>query len=270
MLLHATIAGDGPPVCLLHGLFGRAQNLGALARVLAPNFRVVTLDLRNHGASPHAGGMSYAAMVDDVMETLALHDALPVRLLGHSMGGKVAMVAALTRPGMVARLVVADIAPVAYHHHNARIARALRDLPLVPGLTRRAADAALSASIPDPGIRGFLLQNLVFGDSPAWRIGLDEIAAGIADVEDWPALPDAVPYRGPTMFICGALSDYVTESHWPAVTALFPKAEKVRLEGAGHWLHADRAEAFGEAVVTFLRGETEGTENFAAIPDHPR
>ncbi len=250
MILSVLDVGSGPAVCLLHGLFGRAQNLAGLARRLAPRFRVISMDLRNHGASPHAAGMGYAAMAGDVGETLGALGVGRYAVVGHSMGGKVAMMLALTAPEVVDRVVVADIAPVAYRHGNAGVAAALMGLALRPGLDRRGADAALAGAVPDAGVRGFLLQNLVFGAQPAWRIGLTEIAAGIREIEGWPEV--AGVYEGPALFIAGGASDYVTEAGEAAARAVFPRAVVARLEGAGHWLHADRPEAFGAAVEGFL------------------
>ncbi len=252
MLLHAQESGRGPTVCLLHGLFGRAQNLGALARRLAASHRVIALDLRNHGASPHAAGMAYATMAEDVFATLAAMAALPCAVLGHSMGGKVAMVMALSQPPLVRRLVVADIAPVAYAHHNAGVAAALQALQLTPGLDRRRADLALAAAVPDPGVRGFLLQNLAFGAVPAWKIGLDAIAAGMAEIEGWPPAMETRHYPGPALFVAGGASDYVTLAGSAAIARQFPAARVQVLPGAGHWLHAEQPEAFAAAVVPFV------------------
>ncbi len=251
--LHAAETGTGQPVCLLHGLFGRLQNLAGVARHLAKSHRVITLDLRNHGASPHVAGMAYKDMAEDVLHTLHGMGALPCAVMGHSMGGKVAMAAALTAPARVSRLVVADIAPVAYAHHNARVAQALASLDLRPGLERRAADAALAGGVPDPVVRAFLLQNVVFGAVPAWRIGLREIADGMADIEGWPAGLDRTGYGGPALFIRGGLSDYVAQDGLAAIAAWFPHAELVTLPQAGHWLHADQPDAFAAAVATFLQ-----------------
>ena len=252
MILRAVELGLGPPVCLLHGLFGRAQNLGALARRLSATRRVVSLDLRNHGASPQAPGMAYATLAQDVLETLAALGALPASLFGHSMGGKAAMMAALQAPAQITRLVVADIAPVTYAHHNARIAGAMRDLPLHPGLDRAGADAFLAGAIPDAAIRNFLLQNLAFGAAPHWRIGLDHIAAGLAGIEGWPDMPPSDRYDGPTLFLSGARSDYILPAYGPAIAARFPQATVQVIEDAGHWLHADQPDAVGHSVETFL------------------
>jgi len=251
MILHAIEAGEGAPVVLLHGLFGTARNLGVVQRALAARYRVLALDMRNHGASPHATAMDYAAMAADVLETLDQRSALPAALIGHSMGGKAAMMAALEQPEQVTLLVAGDIAPVAYQHDNARIAAAMLAVRLTPGLTRAAADAALADAVPDAGIRAFLLQNLVPGAHPAWRIGLKEIAAAMPAIEGWETPAGAV-YRGPALFVAGADSGYVRAEDRPAIRVLFPAARFVSLKHAGHWLHADNPDGFISVVDAFL------------------
>jgi pimeloyl-ACP methyl ester carboxylesterase len=247
-------AGGGePPLVLLHGLFGQAQNFGAVQKVLAASRRVVALDLRNHGASPHDPEMDYAAMAADVVETLEALGALPAVVLGHSMGGKVAMMLALTRPELVARLIVADIAPVPYPPFFRAYAEALQAIPLHPGLNRREADAALARAIDNPGIRAFLLQNLrLDSDPPAWRNGLAEIAAALPAIEAVPDFPPGARYDGPVLVLSGERSDYVREEHRPVFRALFPAARFTRIKGAGHWLHAEKPEGFMAAVSAFL------------------
>jgi len=251
MILAAREAGGGPPLCLLHGLFGAARNFGALQRRLAEQFRVIALDLRNHGVSPHTPGMRYAAMAEDVRETLAGMGALPAMILGHSMGGKVAMRLALERAEAVRALVVADIAPVLYPPHHREMAAAMLALPLAPGLTRAGADAALAEAVPEPMIRGFLLQNLITGEIPSWRDGLAEIAAAMTEIEDFPVPPGA-RYEGPTLFVAGARSDYIRPEHRPIIRALFPAARFATVPDAGHWLHADNLEGLLAAVRPFL------------------
>ncbi len=258
--------GQGPPVALLHGLFGRAQNLGGVARRLAASHRVLSLDLRNHGASPHAMGMDYGSLAEDVLHTLAARQALPCALLGHSMGGKAAMMAALAAPDQVSRLLVADIAPVAYAHNNRAIADALRGVRLVPGMTRADADAQLRAAVPDTNVRAFLLQNFLPGASAAWRIGVAEIADGMSDIEGFVAPPGAF-YDGPVLFVRGGASDYVLPAHQASIEALFPGARVVILEGAGHWLHADQPERFGDIAVAFMAGAERKKEVFVTDED---
>jgi esterase len=251
MILHATEAGQGDSVVLLHGLFGSARNFGAVQQQLARRCRVIALDLRNHGASPHDGDMRYAAMAADVLQTLDGLAALPATLLGHSMGGKVAMKAALTQPDAVARLIVADIAPVAYPPHHRAIAEAMASLPLSPGMTRAQASGALSEAVPDAAMRAFLLQNLELGAAPAWRIGLTEIIAALPVIEGWQTPADA-RYGGSTLFMAGAASDYIRAEHRPAIRALFPNARFVTLKNAGHWLHAENPSGFIAVVEAFL------------------
>jgi pimeloyl-ACP methyl ester carboxylesterase len=252
MRLNVIAAGEGPPVVLLHGLLGAAQNFGAIQKAIAARgHRVLALDLRNHGQSPHAAGMGYAAMAADVAETLEAEGAWPAAVIGHSMGGKVAMALALARPEGVARLMVADIAPVTYPTPVfTRYIAAMRAIPLRDGLARRDADAALLEAVPEAPLRAFLLQNLVFAESPPrWRIGLEEIAAGMGEIGGWPDL--AGRYAGPVLVLSGDASAYVKPAHHPAILALFPAARFATI-AAGHWLHAENPRAFLAAVEGFL------------------
>jgi pimeloyl-ACP methyl ester carboxylesterase len=255
VILHAIDSGapDGrPPAVLLHGLFGAARNFGAVQRALAPTRRVVALDLRNHGESPHAAGMDYDTLAADVLETLAQLRALPCALIGHSMGGKVAMRVALTDPAAVARLLVSDISPVVYAPASADYAAAMAALPLHDGMTRAAADAFLADTVPEKNIRAFLLQNLAFGAPPRWRIGLAEIVAAMPDIGDWPAPPGGAVYPGPTVFVAGARSAYIRPAYRPVIRALFPAARFVTVKDAGHWVHADNFAGFMAVLEAFL------------------
>ncbi len=251
MILHAVTLGEGRPLVLLHGLFGAARNFGAVQRGLAGRRRVIALDLRSHGASPHGPITGYDVLAADVAETLAGLDALPAEVLGHSMGGKVAMRLALDHPGLVTRLVVADIAPVRYPPTLRVHVAAMAALALSPALTRAGADAALSVAVPDPGVRGFLLQNLTLGAAPSWRLGLAEIAAAMATIEGWEAPADA-RYPGPALFLRGEHSGYVRPEYREGIRALFPAARFASVKRAGHWLHADNPEGFIAAVAAFL------------------
>nr|WP_294554765.1 alpha/beta fold hydrolase [uncultured Rhodopila sp.] len=251
MILNTIQSGEGPPVVLLHGLFGSARNFGAIQRALAPRFRVIALDMRNHGDSPHGADMRYPAQASDVRDTLHSIGVEHAAVIGHSMGGKAAMALALTTPGLVNRLLVSDIAPVPYQHHNTGVAEAMLAIPLTASLTRQQAAAALEAAVPRPDVRAFLLQNLRFGASPRWRIGLEEIAAAIADLEGWAAIPGT--YEGPSLFLSGANSDYLLPEHRPAIKAQFPAARFVAVKNAGHWVHADNPAGFLAVLEAFLR-----------------
>jgi pimeloyl-ACP methyl ester carboxylesterase len=251
MRLSLTSLGEGPPVVFLHGLFGQGRNFAAIARPLAGRARVLLPDLRNHGSSPHADGMAYRDMARDVAETLEAEGVGSAALIGHSMGGKVAMTLALTEPARVSRLLVSDIAPRAYTGTLARYAEAMRAVPLAPGLTRAAADAALAPAVPDAAVRAFLLHSLRFDTNPpSWRVGLAEISAGMPDILDFPDI--ATAYDGPALFVSGDRSDYVTPADRPRIRALFPRARFASVKGAGHWVHADQPEAFRAIVEAFL------------------
>ncbi len=247
MILAAHALGEGAPVALLHGLFGSARNLGQVHRALAARFRVIAIDLRNHGDSPHAATMDYPAMAADVRETLQAQDALPAGVMGHSMGGKVAMRLALHDPGVVSRLAVADIAPVPYPSHFGGYVEAMRAVPRE--LSRTEADAALAPAIDDPRIRGFLLHN--WRPGAGWRIGLDAIGACLPRIEAWDTLGEP-PYAGPALFIAGAKSDYVLPAYRPAIRAQFPAAKFATIKDAGHWLHAEQPAAFIATLGAFF------------------
>jgi esterase len=251
MILHGTDMGQGDSLVLLHGLFGAARNFGVVQRQLAASRRVIALDLRNHGGSPHDGDMRYTTMAADVLETLDRLSALPATLLGHSMGGKGAMQAALMHPDTTARLIVADIAPVRYPPHHRAIGEAMASLPMSRGMSRAQADAALAKAVPDAAVRAFLLQNLHLGAAPAWRIGLAEIIAALPVIEAWDAPADA-RYAAPALFIAGAASDYIRPEHRPVIRTLFPSARFVTLKHTGHWLHAENPAGFVGVVEAFL------------------
>jgi len=255
--LAVTEYGDGAPglspVAILHGLFGSGRNWASIAQVLGANRRVLALDLRNHGASPWAATMSYGEMAEDVRALMHARGFRRYALIGHSMGGKAAMIAALRYGQEIERLIVIDIAPVAYRPHHLALVQAMRGLDLV-GITRRSeADARLRAAVPDPGERGFLLQNLVFEDGRArWRINLDVIERSMAELVGFPAFPEGTVYQRPALFMAGARSDYIRREHEPAIRRLFPKAEIARIPQAGHWLHSEQPQAFLARVEPFL------------------
>jgi pimeloyl-ACP methyl ester carboxylesterase len=252
MILNAAVTGEGEPLVLVHGLFGAARNLGILTRALAQGAQVIALDLRNHGESPHGLPMDFATMAGDVAETLASLGVARAKLCGHSLGGKTVMALALMRPEMVESLVVMDIAPVSYDHDYEDYVDAMLAMKLSPELTRGEADQMLAQIVKAAPMRAFLLNNLVLGASPRWRVGLREIQAAMPDLLAWRELPGERPYTGPTLFLRGADSGYVTAAAEGAIDALFPNAQRQSIEGAAHWLHADKPREVIAALKAFL------------------
>ena len=206
--LDATCSGEGPPLVIAHGLFGSARNWSSIARRLAAGRSVHALDMRNHGASPWTDEMTYPAMAEDLLHYVRTRGLSRPTLIGHSMGGKAAMAAALFAPERVGRLIVVDIAPVRYRHGFASLVEALAGLEL-DGIGRRSdADARLAETVPDPALRGFLLQNLVLREGRyAWRLNLEAVAAAQEALGDFPDLPPSATFGGPTLLIAGGASD---------------------------------------------------------------
>ncbi|WP_119460430.1 alpha/beta fold hydrolase [Rhodospirillaceae bacterium SYSU D60014] len=253
--LAAVEQGAGPPVVILHGLFGAGRNWTMIAKRLAATHRVYALDLRNHGASPWADSMRYAEMAEDVRAFLQQHGMDRATLLGHSMGGKVAMLTALCHGGRVDRLVVVDIAPVSYPPTYLPYVRAMRAVDLSASTRRSEIEEQLRGPVRNQMVRLFLLQNLVAEDGRfRWRVNLPVLEEAMAGLSDFPELPSDRTYGGPALFIAGGRSAYVGEAQHPAIKRLFPSAEIVTLPEAGHWIHAEQPEAFLEIVRPFLGG----------------
>jgi len=240
-----------PPVVLLHGLFGRARNLGYFQRRLGATRRTLAIDLRNHGESPH-GAMDYTSMAYDLVETLAHHDALPAIIVGHSMGGKAAMTLALNSPEMVHGLLVADIPPARTGHGQFALAETMLRLRFPDHLNRAGADALLAPVIPNADVRALMAQNIRTGDDPGWIIGLREIAESMTNIESWPYIPEGFKYDGPTLFLAGANSPYIRPEHYAVMRRLFPAYRLELIEKAGHWLHTENPARFAELLEAFV------------------
>ncbi len=252
MQLNYLESGQGSEaVFLLHGLFGSASNLTQLAKALEPAFRVFRVDLRNHGESFHLETMSLRDMAGDVRRLMSHLGIERAAFVGHSLGGKVAMQLALQSPECVSRLIVADIAPVAYKpHHNATLA-ALCGLDLRALKSRAEADAALADVEPELGVRQFLLKNLARNDEGRWRwkLNLDAINQCYDDLRQ---APEGTAFTGPTLFLKGENSAYIQTAHSAAMNNLFPQHELTVISDTGHWLHAEKPAVFNAAVGHFL------------------
>ena len=252
-LLNYTEYGQGRPIIILHGLFGSSRNWQGIARVLASSHHIITPDLRNHGLSPHTESMSYKEMAEDVI-SLADHLKLEdIILIGHSMGGKVAMTAALTQSERFSALVIVDIAPVTYDHDYDSLIKAMNSLTLETLHNRSDAEKHLAKTIKQEGLIQFLLQNLIRTEKGfQWRINLKQITANITAITQFPESLQGLSCRLPSLFLGGADSNYLRSIHNPAIYQHFPSAEISMIEGAGHWLHAEKPNDFLKHLKSFI------------------
>lgn len=241
-MLNVLTHGDPttPTLLIAHGLFGSARNWGVIGKRLSDQFYVVCPDMRNHGASPWFNTQSYDDMADDLAELL---DG-PAFIVGHSMGGKAAMVLALKHPELVQRLVVADIAPVTYSHTQSQHIDAMRAIDL--GMVERRSDAGETL---DPEVRNLLLQSLDVAGKK-WKLNLDVLDAEMPKIIGFPEVSGS--FCDPTLFLSGSDSDYVQRDHRDDIKALFPAARFAKIPGAGHWLHAQKPREFEAALRAFL------------------
>jgi esterase len=241
-----------PTLCMLHGLFGSASNWMGIVKYLQDDFHIIAPDMRNHGRSPHAEGMDYSCMVGDLLDMFDHLDISEANLLGHSMGGKVAMWLALQHPERVGKLVVADIAPVAYSHSFDRIFDGLCELRLDRIQRREEADRLLAEWVVDKGVRQYLLQNLVKQPGGwSWRFNLAELRKAISTLTAFPETGRRI-FAGDVLFIHGEKSDYVRDDYQEKIAQLFPHYRQRMLHGAGHWLYAEQPQLFAQVVKRFL------------------
>ena len=248
-------AADRPSLFIVHGLYGSGRNWGVIAKRLSDNRHVVTVDMRNHGSSPHHDTHSYPEMAQDLAEVIT-HLGGPVDICGHSMGGKAVMMLALTQPDLLRRVIVADIAPVTYGHTQQMFIDAMRGVDLTQIERRSDAEAQLATAGVERALQSFFTQSL---DVPGkrWRLNLDALEAEMPKIIGW---PDDVSgqFAGPTLFLSGGASDYVQPEHREAIKALFPQARFAKIPGAGHWLHAEQPREFEATLRIFLN--TEGSD----------
>ena len=251
MKLHSQISGKGDPLIIMHGVFGMSDNWQTLGRKWADQYEVHLLDMRNHGRSPHSDEFSYELMSDDLVEYLDDRGIERARIIGHSMGGKVAMLFSVLNPERTERLVVADIAPKPYKPHHQQILEALQGLDLENIETRSEADEQFG--ITDEGTKQFLLKSLYWKEKGllSWRFNLPVIAREIERVGE--SLPGQAIYYGPTLFIRGGASWYIKDEDMDEIEAHFPEAKLETIDGAGHWLHAEKPREFFSKVDEFLK-----------------
>ncbi len=250
-ILHYKKTGSGPNIVLIHGLFGSLDNLNMVAKKLVKHFTVTSMDVRNHGASFHQKNMEYSVLANDVVDTLNILSISKTIILGHSMGGKIAMQVALDFPNVVEKLIVADIAPVSYPPHHSKIIAGLLSLNLNEHKSRQTIDKALSTYVSEPSIRQFLLSNIINDKGQlSFRCNLNNIGAGYSQIIK--ALPQNKSFTGPVLFIKGGQSDYITAEHSAIIQQLFPSSSAKIIQQAGHWLHAEKTAIFNKIIGDFL------------------
>lgn len=255
MQLHYQTLGQGQPLILLHGLFGAGNNWGIVARHFAQHFhsqhyQVISVDLRNHGSSPHSASQGYANMADDLLELCDTLNLDRIHLLGHSLGGKVAMQFAVQHPNRLDKLIVVDMAMRAYADVHTHLIDAMMAIDLTTLQSRQEVDRILSSSIPQTAVRQFLLMNLIKSDSSlAWRINLPALKANYPKLQQ--AVCENAHYGKPCLFIRGEQSDYVQDADIEQIKTNFINAQFVSLP-TGHWVHAEQPQAFIEVLGNFL------------------
>ena len=250
MKLHVREMGEGFPLVILHGLFGFSDNWQTHAKKLSSYYRVILVDLRNHGHSPWTDDFSYQLMVDDVKELIDDLGIRKMHLIGHSMGGKVAMLFAQQHTANLDKLIVVDIGMKAYPMHHQHILAGMHAIDLKTITARSQAEAILKTHIESDGVRQFLLKNLYWKDKGqlAWRMNIEVLE------REMPEILAALPQKEtvvPVLFIRGALSNYILDDDFPEIEEWFPEAELVTIENAGHWLHAEAPEEFIDGVLSF-------------------
>ena len=253
--LHTTVLGDhGTTIAFCHGLFGQGKNWTQIAKALSPDHRVLLLDMPNHGRSAWTETFDYVELADLVAEELRA--SAPVALVGHSMGGKIAMIVALRHPELVERLVVVDVAPVTYPSGREFVGyiETMRALDLTLLERRGQAEEALRDAVPNPVVRSFLLQNLRrTEDGWQWQLNLELLGEEMDALTGWPGerLGEAT-YDGPVLWVGGASSDYISDEHADEMDRRFPRNRRVLIKGAGHWVHSEQPEIFLEVLRRFL------------------
>ena len=251
-ILHSTIKGEGFPLLILHGYFGMSDNWKTLGNQFSEKYQVHLIDQRNHGRSFHSDDFNYELLVEDLYNYIQHNQLEKVYLIGHSMGGKTAMLFAVTYPELVEKLIIVDISPRKYAPHHNAILAGLNSVDFSIQNTRTLVDKKLTELIPEFGVRQFLMKNIYWKEKGqlAYRFNLESLTENNPEIGE--ALPSFTIFEKETLFLKGEKSDYITIDEVPIIEAHFPNSKIVTIENAGHWLHAENAKDFYEEVVGFL------------------
>ena len=251
-ILHSKILGEGKPLLILHGYFGMSDNWKTLGNKFSKDFQVHLIDQRNHGRSFHSEEFNYQVLVDDLYNYTQHYSLEDFYIIGHSMGGKTAMLFAVTYPELVKKLVIVDISPRKYEPHHNAILAGLNSINFLEQNTRGLVDKKLSELIPDFGVRQFLLKNVYWKEKGklSYRFNLPSLTNNNPEVGE--ALPPFMIYEKETLFLKGELSNYITVDEVPIIEAHFPNSKIIEIKKAGHWLHAENPTQFYEEVCNFL------------------
>ena len=242
-------AESSPPIMIIHGLYGSGRNWGVIAKRLSDKFFVITIDLRNHGESPWFTSHNYHDMAHDLVEVVTSLNIRP-NIIGHSMGGKAAMVLALKNPDLVERLLIADIAPVTYEHDQSKFIEAMQKIDLSKVEKRSDAIMALSKYVEDKSLQNFFTQSLDLKNK-SWKLNLDILSSEMHEILGFPKIDGK--YSGHTLFFRGEKSEYIRAEHREIINSLFIKARFATLKDAGHWLHAEKPREFENAARLFFK-----------------
>ena len=249
MLNYMTFGDEkSPPVMIVHGLYGSGRNWGVIAKRLSDQFFVITVDLRNHGDSPWLDTHNYHVMADDLVEVINSLNIKP-NIIGHSMGGKAAMVLALKRPNLVRNLIIADIAPVKYEHDQSQFIEAMQKVDLSKVEKRSDATLALSRFVEDKSLQNFFTQSLDI-KAKRWKLNLKVLRSEMSEILSFPKIESE--FSGHSLFLKGEKSDYIKSEHRKLIKSLFTKARFATFKEAGHWLHAEKPREFESAARLFF------------------
>ena len=253
MELHYRTLGEGPPLLILHGIFGTSDNWQTFGKQLAHDYQVFLIDQRNHGLSPHSDDFSYPLMAEDLHEFIQQHRLENPIILGHSMGGKAAMFYAVAHPEAFDKLLVVDIAPRAYPVHHQHILDAMDAVDLTTAGSRSEVEEQMKPYLPDRGVRQFLMKNLTREDDNTftWKLNLASLRENIDKVGA--AVESSTPVEKPVLFIRGAKSDYIRPEDETLIHQIFPQARVTTINDAGHWVHAEQPDALYDEVMRFLQ-----------------